>query len=86
MKNWNDENLLELIEMVAEYNGWIASEDELSDLFDEHIAPMVLEQYDEDDTVAFNEAFNDWTDSLCKEGTIHHWQYENYCYVGKYSE
>ena len=30
--------------------------------------------------------YNDWSDSLCKAGEIHSEQYNNYCYIGKYSE
>ena len=85
MKNYHDEDLLEMVELYAEQVGNIASEYELSELFDEDIAPMVLETYEEDDTVAFDEAFNDWTDALCKDGVIHPEQYSQYCYTGKYS-
>jgi hypothetical protein len=53
--------------------------------FDEEIAPSVLELYDADDRIAFNEAFNNWTDSLCKAGDISDEVYMNVCYVGKYS-
>lgn len=75
--NWNDENLLEVVELLAHSNRWIASEEELSDLFDQDIAPMVIEQYGEDDTIAMSEAFNNWSDRLCKDGEIHPEQYAN---------
>jgi hypothetical protein len=58
---------------------------EFSARFDESIAPYVLEVYDANDTVAFNEAFNNWTDDLCKDGDISEDVYNNVCYVGKYS-
>ena len=58
---------------------------EFSARFDEEVAPMILEMYDADDSVAFNESFNNWTDSLCKDGDISQDVYNNVCYVGKYS-
>jgi len=85
MNNYNDENLLEMVEMYAADNGLIDSEDILSEQFDEQIAPMVVEQYGEDDEPAMFESFNDWADMLCKDGEIHSEQYNQYCYVGKYS-
>jgi hypothetical protein len=60
-------------------------EQSLSDAFDAEIAEHVIDQYGEDDEPAMNEAFSDWTDSLCKDGRLHSVQYSNYCYVGKYS-
>jgi hypothetical protein len=58
---------------------------EFSARFDEEVAPMILETYDADDSIAFNESFNDWTDSLCKDGDISQDVRNNVCYVGKYS-
>lgn len=83
--NYNDENLLEMVELYAAEMGYIADEDELSERFDKEIAPAVIEQYGPDDEPAMNEAFNNWTDSLCKEGEIHPEQYNSYHYVGEYS-
>jgi hypothetical protein len=83
--NYNDENLLDMVELYAAEMGYIASEDELSEIFDEQVAPMVVEQYGPDDEPAMSEAFNNWSDSLCKEGEIHPEQYSQYCYVGNYS-
>ena len=77
---------LESIEDIASDNDMIASEQELSDLFDSDIAPIVLESCDSDDHIAFNEAFCNWTDSLCQDGVIHPIQDAEYCYIGKYSE
>ena len=85
MKNYNDENLLEMVELYAAEVGHIESEEELSTLFDETLAPLVVAQYGADDEPAMNEAFNNWTDSLCKDGEIHPEQYNQYCYVGEYS-
>lgn len=85
MRKYHDENLLEMIEMYAEERGHISSNEELSELFDDSIAPMVVKQYGEDDKVAMNEAFSNWLDGLCKEGEIHPEQYSKYHYVGEYS-
>ena len=76
---------LELVEEWASECGLISSEEELSEIFDEEIAPLVIEQYGEDDEPAMNEAFNDWSDALCRDGVLHELQYEDYCYVGKYA-
>lgn len=84
--NWNNVDLLEIVELYAEDNGMIASEDELSKLFDEEILPYVIEQYSEDDEIAINESFNDWTDSLCKEGELHPEQCNAYCYTGRLAD
>lgn len=84
--NWNQySTTLEMVEHIAESESWIASEDELSERFDSEIAPLVITQYGENDEPAINEAFNDWTDSLCTDGEIHPAQYDSYCYVGKWS-
>lgn len=48
--------------------------------FDEEVLPHVREHYEQDgepDFVARSEEFNNWTDSLCKDGEITEWQYEN---------
>ena len=84
--NWNQIELLEIVELYAADNGMIDSESALSELFDSEIAPLVIAQYGEKDSVAMNEAFNDWSDALCKDGTIHPEQYSQYCYVGKWSD
>ena len=59
------------------------NEYELSAIFDEEVYPFVVEQYSENDTVALNEAFNNWTDTLCKDDVISDEQYNTFCYVGK---
>ena len=86
MKNWENEDLLEVVEELAEERGYdIDSELSLSELFDETVAPHVIDQYGEDDTVAMSEEFNNWSDVLCKDGEIHPEQYAQYDYIGKYS-
>ena len=82
---YNNENLLEMVEMYAEEVGAISSEEMLSELFDYDIVQSIIEEYSEDDTVAINEGFTNWSDMLCKDGEIHPEQYQHYCYVGKYS-
>jgi hypothetical protein len=88
---WNRyDTLLELVEALAEHEGAIASEDELSEKFDNEIMPHILEQYGKpgiefEDTDLVIQAFNDWTDGLCKDGEIHQAQYDNYEYVGEWS-
>jgi hypothetical protein len=81
-KNYHDETLLEMVELYATEMGYIASEDELSEQFDEQVLPHVIAQYGEEDEPAINEAFCNWSDGLCKDGEIHSEQYDNYCYVG----
>lgn len=83
MANWNRVDLLELVELYAEDNGLIASEDELSERFDSEVLPGVIAEYGEDDGPAISEAFNNWTDMLCKDGELHPEQYDKYCYVGR---
>ena len=49
--------------------------------FNEFILPIVkqgMEQDGEPDYIARSEAWNNWTDSLCKDGQISDWQYENW--------
>lgn len=85
-RNFHSVDLLEIVEFFAEDNGWIASEEELSERFDDEILPHVIEKYGEDDQPAINEAFNDWTDMLCKDGDLHDEQYNKYCYVGRLAD
>ena len=84
-ENWNRVDLLEIVEEFAENNNLIASEEELSELFDNDILPSIIEEYSEEDEPAINEGFNNWSDSLCKDGELHEVQYSNYCYVGRLS-
>jgi hypothetical protein len=41
------------------------------------IKQSIIDAYSEDDDVAINESFNDWTDSLCKDGEISGYTYDN---------
>jgi len=85
--NYNDyETDLYTIEQFGSDNNLIDSEESLSNAFDEMIAEAVITQYGADDTVAMSEAFNNWSDSLCKDGELHSQQYQDYCYIGKHSD
>ena len=83
---WNRyDTLLSIVEELANYEGVIASEEELSKSFDKNIAEHVIAEYGEDDTIAINEEFSNYADSLVKDGLLHPEQYRHYEYVGIYS-
>ena len=49
--------------------------------FADHVLPGVIDAYEQDgepDGPARSEAWNNWTDSLCKSGEISDWQYANW--------
>ena len=72
---------IETIEHDAIENGFIESEDALSERFDD----MVIEfEVPTDDGPMMREWFNNWTDGLCKDGELHERQYNDYCYVGRF--
>lgn len=51
------------------------------DLFEVAVLPGVIATYEQDgepDWPARREEWNNWTDSLCKDGEISDWQYENW--------
>jgi len=51
------------------------------DQFEAEILPFIQEQYEQDgepDWPARREAWNNWTDSLCKDALISDWQYDNW--------
>ena len=77
---------LEIVEAYAWENNGIASEEQLSEMFDRDVAPSVHKQYGKDDLPAIMETFNNWSDLLCKQGYLHPEQYNQYCYVGMYSD
>ena len=55
--------------------------DRASEQFEAEILPFVQEQYEQDgepDWPARREAWNNWTDSLCQDGLISDWQYDNW--------
>lgn len=77
-------SLLELVESYATENNLIDSEEMLSERFDQMLAECAP-NFPLDDEPALSEAFNNWSDSLCKDGEIHDEQYNQYSYVGKHS-
>jgi hypothetical protein len=82
--NWHNFSALELVEQIAEYHDSpYCDEEAVSAIFNEEVRPSVVEEYGKDDEIAINEAFNNWTDMLCKDGELHELQYENYTYLGK---
>ena len=86
--SYNNESLIEMVELYAEEMALIASEYELSELFDSDIMPLLIESQGQsvtDDEVMINEEFSSFADGLCKEGVIHPEQYRNYCYIGNHS-
>jgi hypothetical protein len=53
------------------------------DIFKEDILPSIITNYELDgikDVPARCEAWNNWTDSLCKDHIISDWQYNNWSY------
>jgi hypothetical protein len=46
--------------------------------FQAHILPSVIQQYGEKDKPARDQAWNDWTDQLCKSGKITQDQYDTW--------
>ena len=54
---------------------------EAEQIFRAEVLPEIIKQYEQDgikDIPARSEAWNDWTDALCKEGKITPRQYENW--------
>lgn len=75
---------LDAAEAQQEADGEIASEEELSEVFDAMLDDV--DQHDGqdlEDYPAMAEWFNNWSDSLCKDGQILEVQYSDYTYVGK---
>lgn len=48
--------------------------------FKNKIAPRVIARYGRNDRPALREAWNDWTDALCKDGLITERQYDSWVY------
>jgi hypothetical protein len=82
--NFKHVSLLELVECYATENRLIDSEEMLSERFDQMIE-VFAPNFPLDDEPALSEEFNNWTDSLCKDGELHDEQYNQYGYVGKHS-
>lgn len=73
---------LTIVECFAADNGLISTEEELSQVFDDTIWPLLVEQGMQDDYPAIREEFNNWTDMLCKDEELHDLQYQEYTYCG----
>ena len=55
--------------------------EEACEMYRDAILPLVRAQYEQDDQPdwpARREAWNNWTDSLCKDNDISDWQYNNW--------
>jgi hypothetical protein len=46
--------------------------------FRENILPAIVQQYGKDDHIAIREAWNNYTDALCKDGVISSHQYDSW--------
>jgi len=57
-----------------------------SKMFDEDVAPFVVERYGANDIVAISEEFNIWKDYLNRDCMISDESAKEFYYVGKYSE
>lgn len=62
-----------------DFDDFEAVQDWLRTTFDADIAPTVIAMYSADDETALNEEFNNWTDSLCKDGIISESIYNEVC-------
>ena len=74
---------LERIEEIAAYYGNPSSIKAISEAFDNYVRESGI-GYPIDDKPAMREALNNFTDNMCKNGSIHSEQYRSYYYVGKY--
>ena len=59
----------------------VMTRDEAIEQFDNYVLPIVIQLHEQDgqiDECARSEAWNNWTDAMCKDGQISDWQYENW--------
>lgn len=81
--NWKNTTELEVIEILASYEGLIASEEELSEGFDNLLlCDMEKRETLANDEVMLNEEFSYYADNLRANGLLHLLQYESYDYIG----
>jgi len=66
--------------LFGELPDGVMTEEEVQADFKENILPLIIEQYGEYDEIAIDTEFNDYTDSLCKDGQITDWLYNNITY------
>lgn len=78
----------DLNELIDEYSSTAYDNEEaLSESFDdmvEECKPDFICANEIMDQCAFDQWFNDWTDSECKDGRLTGKQLSEYCYVGKF--
>ena len=87
MTDFNKASMLEVLETFAEVNdkfGLVLDEEHLSDMFDNEVAPEVIEMYGIDDKVALQQAFFNYSHELSVNGLLHPIQEESYSYIGQY--
>lgn len=82
--------LLVIIEDYAESHNLIASEAELSALFDAEIMPGIIEVHGKvgeefKDGIRAREAFAHWVDYLVRDGFLRQEQARVYIYVGRWA-
>ena len=82
--------LLVVIEDYAETHNLIASEAELSALFDAEIMPGIIEVHGKvgeefKDGIRATVSFREWTDTLVRDGFLYGEQARVYTYVGKWA-
>ena len=59
----------------------VMTRDQAIEIFDNHVLPVVIQLHEKDgqfDEPARSEAWNNWTDAMCKDGQISDWQYETW--------
>ena len=59
----------------------VMTRDEAIEQFDNYVLPVVIQLHEQDgqfDECARSEAWNNWTDAMCKDGQISDWQYANW--------
>lgn len=81
---YNNETLLEMVELYAEEVGHISTEAELSERFDDMLGDETKRKL-ANDPIMLSEEFSYFADSLCKDREIHPEQYANYEYIGELS-
>ena len=52
------------------------TEEQVNNTFEQEILPSVIAQYGKNDKPAVRQAWNDYTDSLCKDGQITQEEYD----------
>ena len=83
MTNFNQLSQLEIEEIAAEQMQLPASEEEVSELFDEDVVPTMREGIPKTD---FRIIFNDWIENQHRMGELSDAQRNQYCYCGEYED